>query len=59
MGKSGGHRIYYVYFPEYGQVILWAVIAKSDKSDLSQSDLKALGQQIAFLKTLLDKGSIP
>ena len=57
-GKSGGHRIYYVHFPDYSTVILWAVIDKSDKSDLSKADLNSLGQQVARLKTLLDKGTI-
>ena len=57
-GKSGGYRIYYVYFADYGVVTLWAAIAKARQADLKKSDLNFLGTQVARLKALLDKGVI-
>lgn len=57
-GKSGAYRVYYVYFQEYGLIILWAVIAKSQMADLSKADRNAIAKQIQRLKTLLDRGDI-
>lgn len=57
-GKSGSYRIFYVYFAEYGTVILWAVLGKSDQADLSRDDIDFLATQITRLKGLLDKGKI-
>ena len=53
-GKSGGYRIFYVYFPEFGTVLLLSVLAKSEKSDLSKADEKALAQVVQHIKTLLN-----
>ncbi len=58
MGKRGAFRVFYVYFAEYGTVILWAILGKSDQPDLTRDDIKFLGQQIARLKALLDGGKI-
>ena len=57
-GKRGSYRVFYVYFPEYGTVILWAILGKSDQADLSRNDITFLGQQIERLKGLLDRGQI-
>ncbi len=58
VGKRGGYRIYYVHFADFGTVILWAILSKSDRSDLSKDDIHFLGKQITRLNDLLDKGKI-
>ena len=57
-GKSGSYRVFYVYFPEYGIVLLMAILARSDKADLTQADKNALAQVISEIKHLLDRGVI-
>jgi hypothetical protein len=57
-GKSGSYRVFYVYYEEYGTVILWAIIDKGEKADLTKAQCNAIGQQIARLKRLLDQGVI-
>jgi hypothetical protein len=57
-GKSGSFRVYYAYFEEYGIVLLMAIIAKNEQSDLSRADLSALGLVIERAGQLLDKGVI-
>ena len=49
-GKSGGARVCYAYFPEFGLVYLCAVFAKSAKANLTAPEAatyKALLQQLA------------
>ena len=57
-GKSGSYRVFYVYFPEYGIVLLMAILAKSDKSDLTKADKSALARVISRIKHLLERGAI-
>jgi hypothetical protein len=57
-GKSGSFRVYYAYFDEYGIVLLMAIIAKNERSDLTKADLNALGSVIERARKLLDKGVI-
>jgi hypothetical protein len=57
-GKSGSYRVFYVYFPDYGTVLLMAILAKSDKSDLTKADKNALAQVISRIKHLLERGAI-
>ena len=55
-GKRGAYRVFYVHIPEYGVVLLWAVIAKNDKADLSRDDLSTISRQIERFKQHLSKG---
>jgi hypothetical protein len=57
-GKRGSYRVYYVYFQEYGMVLLMAILAKNDREDLKKSDKNALSQVITRLKQLLEAGAI-
>ena len=57
-GKSGSFRVYYVYFPEYGIVLLMAIVAKSNRPGLNKADLNALAPVISRFKKLLDQGVI-
>jgi hypothetical protein len=57
-GKSGSYRVFYVYFPEYGIVVLWAVIDKVQKANLTKAQRNAIALQIARLRRLLDEGAI-
>jgi mRNA-degrading endonuclease RelE of RelBE toxin-antitoxin system len=57
-GKSGGYRVFYVYLPDQGTVLLWAIIAKNERANLSKADRNALSQQIGRIRTLLAEGSI-
>jgi hypothetical protein len=57
-GKSGGCRVYYVYLPDYGIVLLLGIIDKKVQSDLTKADRNALGQVIADIKRKLDQGVI-
>jgi hypothetical protein len=45
-GKSGGVRVLYVYFDEYGIVLLLAAYAKSEQDDIPESHKKAYRQFI-------------
>jgi len=57
-GKSGGYRVYYVYFQEYGIVLLMAVIAKNEQAGLTKADLNILAPIVDRAKSLPDKGAI-
>jgi hypothetical protein len=45
-------------FPEYGIVVLWAVIDKVQKANLTKAQRNAIAAQIARLRRLLDQGAI-
>jgi hypothetical protein len=57
-GKRGAYRVFYVVFHEYGTALLMAVIAKTDKADLSTAERKALAQYIGELKSRYEKGLV-
>lgn len=57
-GKSGSYRVFYVSFPDHGHVVLWAIIAKGERENLTKADRNAIAKQIERLKGLLDKGVI-
>jgi mRNA-degrading endonuclease RelE of RelBE toxin-antitoxin system len=56
--KSGAYRVFYVYLPDHGIVLLMAIIAKSAQADLTKADKNALAKVIGRLKKLLDQGLI-
>lgn len=47
-GKSGGYRIWYLYFVEFNRIYLMAIYSKNETEDLSSSDRK-------YLKSLVDQ----
>jgi hypothetical protein len=57
-GKSGGFRVLYAFLPEYGIVLLIAAWPKSEREDLEPRDYKAIGQAIARIRRLLERGEI-
>ena len=57
-GKSGAYRVFYVFLPEYGTVLLWAIIAKNQEGNLSKADRNAIAKEIRRLKHLLEQGII-
>lgn len=46
-GKSGGYRVWYLYFVEFNRIYLMAIYSKNETENLSASDKK-------YLKTLVD-----
>jgi len=57
-GKRGAYRVFYKHFPEYGTVVLWAIISKGQSDNLSRADRNAIAKQVERLQRLLDKGVI-
>ena len=57
-GKSGSYRVFYAYFQEYGIVVLWAIIDKVQRANLTKSQRNGIAVQIARLRRLLDQGVI-
>jgi hypothetical protein len=57
-GKSGAYRVFYVFLPEFGIVLLMAVIAKHQQANLSKADRNALARVVGRLKRLLEQGDI-
>jgi hypothetical protein len=62
-GKSGGTRICYVYFREFGLVYLCAVYPKNEKVNLSQQEKneyrKLLAKFEQYLRQYFRKGMTP
>jgi hypothetical protein len=55
-GKSRAYRVFYVYFPDYGGIVLlMGVVDKSEQSDISQEGKKALRKEIERFRELLDR----
>lgn len=57
-GKSGSLRVCYVYFEEYGIVLLVIVYSKSEKDNLSEQQKKTIKQLIKRQKNELSKRPI-
>jgi hypothetical protein len=57
-GKSGSYRVFYVYFQEYGIVILWAIVAKNQKADLTKAERNAIATVLGRYRRLLEEGRI-
>jgi len=62
-GKSGGVKICYVYFGEFGFVYLCAVYPKNEKANLSQREKNAYRKLLAeferYLHQCFQKGLTP
>jgi hypothetical protein len=63
VGKSGALRVCYVYFEDYGEVLLVLVYPKSEKENLDADDKKAVRQLIerqraAYAKRTLRGGTV-
>ena len=57
-GKSGSHRACYVYYEEYGLVLLVTAYSKNEKDDLSAAARKAIHKMIEEQTKLLARGPI-
>lgn len=53
--KRGGARVIYYFYNETGPVLLMAVFAKSEKSDLDKSDLKVMAEIAAAMKASIQR----
>lgn len=52
-GKSGGFRIYYLNALEHGCLVLWAVLSKSERADLTKADRNAIAKRVTAVKDYL------
>lgn len=57
-GKSGSHRVFYVYFPDQGIVLLLAIISKSGEANLTKADLNELARIVERIRALMERGEI-
>lgn len=57
-GKSGSHRACYVYYEEFGLVLLVTAYPKNKEDDLSAAARKAIRKMIEEQHRLLRRGSI-
>jgi mRNA-degrading endonuclease RelE of RelBE toxin-antitoxin system len=57
-GKRGSYRVFYVYFEEYGTVLLLAILEKSQAEDISREQLSQISAFISRIKYQLDQGNI-
>jgi hypothetical protein len=54
-GKSGSVRVCYVYFQDYGIVLLVVAYGKGEKDDLSAADKRAISKLISGIEKELDR----
>lgn len=57
-GKRGAARVCYVYFEDYGIVLLVVAYRKNEKDDLSADEKKAIRNLIRHEEEILSKGPI-
>lgn len=57
-GKSGAFRVCYVYFEEFGIVLLIVAYGKNEKDDLFAAEKKAIRQYIERQKAVFSKRSV-
>ena len=50
--------MFYVYFEEYGTVLLLAILEKSQAEDISREQLSQISAFISRIKYQLDQGNI-
>lgn len=55
-GKSGSCRVFYLYCPEYGTVLLLAIIAKGERENLDKATRNELGKLVERLEGILERG---
>lgn len=49
-GKSGGHRVIYLYGPEVEKIYLITIYPKNEKTDLSEAEKRVLKKLVETLK---------
>ena len=54
-GKSGGYRVFYVYVPERGKVLLMGIIDKGTQPSLNRAERNAFAQVIRRLMRDFDR----
>ena len=57
-GKSGSHRVCYVYYEEFGLVLLVTAYPKNKKDDLSAAARKTIRKMIEEQHKLLARGPV-
>jgi hypothetical protein len=55
IGKRGGVRVCYVFFPEYSTVLLVTAYGKTEKDDLTPKEKKYIREYIRRIKVELDR----
>jgi len=55
IGKRGGVRVCYVYFPEHWTVLLVVAYGKNEKADLTPTEKKSIQAYIGRAKNWLDQ----
>jgi mRNA-degrading endonuclease RelE of RelBE toxin-antitoxin system len=54
-GKRGAYRVCYVLFPEYGTIALVVIFGKTEKSDLTRADQRAIAVMIENYRAELER----
>lgn len=54
-GKSGGFRVFYVAFPEYGTVFLVGLLSKNEEGNITAADRNAMAATVAGYERALKK----
>ncbi len=57
IGKRGGVRVCYVYFPEHWTVLLVVAYGKNEKADLSPTEKRSIQEYLGRAKAWLDKSN--
>ncbi len=57
-GKSGSHRACYVYYEEYGVVLLLTAYPKSKRDNISIAGRNAMRRMVEYQSQLLSRGPI-
>lgn len=52
-GKSGAYRVCYAHFPAYGTVALFVAFGKTERSDLSPTEARAIAKALKAFETEL------
>ena len=58
IGKSGAYRVFYSYLPEFGIVLLLAIIAKNEDANVSQTFRNQAKILLGEIKRLLHHGEV-
>ena len=56
-GKSGAYRVCFAYFPAHGTVALFVTFGKSEQSDLSPDEARAVAQALKGFEGELERQS--
>jgi hypothetical protein len=54
-GKRGAYRVCYVLFPEFGTIALVVIFGKTEKSDVTRADQRAIAAMIKDYRAELER----